>query len=79
MDKLSENKVNSVIYFTYLREDSLIKWMKKDKYNKKVKLYKLIGKKIMDTHIKKMLDKILIEYNDIISKRSYDIKNYKLV
>jgi len=53
--------------------------MKKDKYNKKVKLYELISKKIIDTHVKKMLDKILIEYNDIISKRSYDIKNYKLV
>jgi len=53
--------------------------MKKDKYNKKVKLYELISKKIIDTHVKKMLDKILIEYNDIVSKRSNDIKNYKLV
>ena len=33
----------------------------------------------MDTHIKKMFDEILNEYNDIVSKGSYDIGNCKLV
>ncbi len=33
----------------------------------------------MDTHVKKMLDKILNEYDNVISKGSYDIGNCKLV
>jgi len=33
----------------------------------------------MNTHIKEMLDKILNEYDDVVSKGSHDIGNYKLV
>jgi len=51
------------------------KWLEYDGYNKEAKLYKLIGKEVMDTHIKEMLDKILIEYDDLVSKRSHDIGN----
>src|SRR6266542_3189894 len=53
--------------------------MENDKYNQKAKLYELIGEEVMDTHIKEMLDKILIEYDDIVFKRSHDIGNCKLV
>ena len=33
----------------------------------------------MDTHIKEMLDEILNEYDDVVSKGSYNIGNCKLV
>ncbi len=49
--------------------------MKNDKYNQEAKLYELIGEEVMNTHIKEMLDKILIEYDDLVSKRSHDIGN----
>ncbi len=54
-------------------------WLKYNKYNKKAKLYELIDKEVMDTHIKKMLDKILNEYDNVMLKESYDIENCKLV
>src|SRR6266542_703161 len=53
--------------------------MENNKYNQKAKFYELISKKVIDTHVKGMLDKILNEYNDIVSKGSYDIGNCKLV
>src|SRR6266498_2134358 len=53
--------------------------MKKDKYNQKAKLYKLIGEEVMDTHVKEMLDEILNDYDDIVSKGPHDIGNCKLV
>ncbi len=33
----------------------------------------------MDTYIKEMLDEILNEYDDMISKRPHDIRNCKLI
>ncbi len=53
--------------------------MEKDKYNQEVKLYELISEEVIDIHIKEMLDKILTEYDDVISKGSHDIENCKLV
>ncbi len=53
--------------------------MENDKYNQKAKLYELIGEEVMDTHVKEMLDKILIKYNDVVSKGSHDIGNCKLI
>ncbi len=53
--------------------------MKRDKYSKKVKLYKLIDEEVMKIHIKEILDKILVKYDDVVSKESYDIKNCKLI
>src|SRR6266498_2108358 len=53
--------------------------MENDKYNQKVKLYELISEEVMDMHVKKMLDEILTEYDDVVSKGPYDIENYKLV
>ncbi len=53
--------------------------MENDKYNQEVKLYELIGKEVIDTHIKEMLDKILNEYDVVVSKGSHDIGNCKLV
>ena len=46
----------------------MIEWMENDKYNQEAKLYKLIGKEVMDTHVKEMLDKILTEYDNVVSK-----------
>ncbi len=57
----------------------MIEWMENDKYNQKVKLYKLIGEEVMDTHVKEMLDKILTKYDNVVSKRPHDIGNCKLV
>ncbi len=79
MDKLLEEEVNLVLYFIYVEKDLLIEWIEQDKYRKEVKLYELIGKKVMEIHIKKILNKILVEYDDIISKGSYNIENCKLV
>src|SRR6266545_4209103 len=53
--------------------------METDKYNQKAKLYELIGEKVMDTHVKEMLDEILNEYDDVVSKGPHDIGNCKLV
>ncbi len=57
----------------------MLKWIEHDQYNQKAKLYELIGKEIIDTHVKKMLDKILNEYDDVVSKGSHDIRNCKLI
>ncbi len=57
----------------------MLEWMKTDKYNQEAKLYELIGKEVIDTHVKEMLDKILNEYDDVVSKGSHDIGNCKLV
>ncbi len=57
----------------------MLEWMENDKYNQKAKLYELIGEEVMDTHVKEMLDEILTEYDDIVSKESHDIGNCKLV
>jgi len=53
--------------------------MEKDKYNQEVKLYELIGEEVIDMHVKEMLDEILTEYNDVVSKEFHDIGNCKLV
>ncbi len=53
--------------------------MNNDKYSQEAKLYELISEEVMDTHIKEMLDEILIEYDDVVSKGSHDIGNCKLV
>ena len=79
MDKLSKDEINPTLYFTYLKKNFILEWLKYDKNNKKAKLYKLIGKEVMNTHIKKMLDEILNEYNDIVFKGSHNIENCKLV
>ena len=50
------------MYLTYLGGDTMLKWMKNDRYNQEAKLYELIGEEVMDTHIKEMLDEILNEY-----------------
>ena len=53
--------------------------MENDKYNQETKLYELIGKEVMDTHVKEMLVEILNEYDDVVSKGSHNIGNCKLV
>ncbi len=53
--------------------------MESDKYNQKAKLYKLIGEEVMNTYVKEMLDEILNDYDDIVSKGSHDIENCTLV
>ncbi len=53
--------------------------MEYDQYNQKAKLYELIGEEIMDTHVKKILNEILNEYDNVIFKGSHNIKNCKLV
>ncbi len=68
IEELPEDKTNPALYLTYLEGDSMLKWIENNKYNQEAKLYKLIGKKIMNTHIKEMLDEILTEYDDVISK-----------
>ncbi len=57
----------------------MLEWMENDKYNQEAKLYKLIGKEDMDTHVKEMLDEILTKYDDVVSKGSHDIGNCKLI
>ncbi len=71
--------MNSALYLTYLGGDLMLEWIKNDQYNQEVKLYELIGEEVMDTHVKKMLDKNLNEYDDVVSKGSYDIENCKLI
>ncbi len=53
--------------------------MENDKYNQEAKLYELIGEEVMNTHVKGMLDEILNEYNNVVSKGPHDIGNCKLV
>src|SRR6266508_2149803 len=53
--------------------------MENNKYNQEAKLYELIGEKVMNTHVKEMLDEIINEYDDVVSKGSHDIGNCKLV
>ena len=53
--------------------------METDKYNQEAKLYELIGEEVMDTYVKEMLDEILNEYDDVVSKEPHDIGNCKLV
>jgi len=72
---LPENEINPALYLTYLGGNSLLEWMETDKYNQEVKLYELIGEEVMDTHVKEMLDEILNEYDDIVSKGPHDIGN----
>jgi len=67
------------LYLIYLKRNSIIEWLEYDQYNQKAKLYELIGKEIMDTHVKEMLDKILNDYDDVVFKGPHDIRNYKLV
>ena len=57
----------------------MLEWMETDKYNQEAKLYELIGEEVMDIHVKKMLDEILNEYDDVVSKGPHDIGNCKLV
>ncbi len=57
----------------------MLKWMKRDKYNQKAKLYELIGEEVMDTYVKEMLDEILNEYDGVVFKESHDIGNCKLI
>src|SRR6266545_7795977 len=79
IEELPEDEINPAVYLTYLEGDSLLEWMENDKYNQETKLYELIGEEVMDTHVKKMLDEILNEYDDVVSKGSHDIGNCKLV
>src|SRR6266542_4449493 len=79
IEELPEEETNPALYLTYLGGDSLLEWMENDKYNQEAKLYELIGEEVMDSHVKEMLDEILTEYDDVVSKGSYDIRNCKLV
>jgi len=79
VEELLEEEMNPALYLTYLREDSMLKWMENDKYNQEARLYELISKEVIDAHIKKMLNKILNEYDNIVSKGPHDIRNCKLV
>ncbi len=79
VEELFENEINLALYFIYLRGVLLTNWIERNEYNRKAYLYELIGKEIIDTHIKEILDKILNEFDDVVSKRFYDIRNYKLV
>ncbi len=71
--------MNPAVYLTYFGEDSILEWMENDKYNQEVKLYELIGEEVMDNYVKKMLDEILNEYDNVVSNRPHDIENCKLV
>ncbi len=67
------------MYLTYLEEDSMLEWMENNKYNQEAKLYELIGEEVIDTHVKEILNEILNEYDDVVSKGSYNIGNCKLI
>ncbi len=79
VDELLEDEINLALYFTYLKENSMIEWLKYDQYNQKAKLYELIGEEVMEINVKEMLDEILNEYDDVVFKGSHDIGNCKLV
>ena len=57
----------------------MLEWIESDKYNQEAKLYELIGEEVMDTYVKKILDEILTEYDDVVSKGPHDIGNCKLI
>jgi len=76
---LLEDEINPTIYLTYLEGDLILKWIENNKYNQKVKLYKLIDEEVIDTYIKKMLDKILNKYDNVVSKGTHDIGNCRLI
>jgi len=76
---LLEDEINPAVYLTYLRGDTMLEWIENNKYNHEAKLYELIGEEVMDAHVKEMLNEILTEYDDVVSKGSHDIGNYKLV
>ena len=67
------------MYLTYLEGDPIFEWIENDKYNQEAKLYKLISKEVMNIYVKEMLDEILTEYDDVVSKGSHDIENCKLI
>ncbi len=75
IEELPEDEVNPAVYLIYLGGDSLLEWMENDKYNQEAKLYELIGEEVMDSHVKEMLDEILNEYDDVVSKGPHDIGN----
>jgi len=75
IEELPEDEVNPAVYLTYLGGDSLLEWIENDKYNQEAKLYELIGEEVMDSHVKEMLDEILNEYDDVVSKEPHDIGN----
>src|SRR6266498_1085708 len=75
IEELPEDEVNPAVYLTYLEGDSLLEWMENDKYNQETKLYELIGEEVMNSHVKEMLDEILNEYDDVVSKEPHDIGN----
>src|SRR6266542_4906965 len=79
IEELPEDETNPALYLTYLGGDPMLEWMEIDKYNQEAKLYELIGKEVMDIHIKKMLDEILNKYNDVVSKGPHNIGNCRLV
>src|SRR6266540_971255 len=79
IEELPEDEVNPALYLTYLGGNSLLEWIENDKYNQEAKLYELIGEEVMDTHVKEMLNEILTEYDDVVSKGPHDIGNCKLV
>ncbi len=53
--------------------------MDNDKYNQEAKLYELISEEVINAHVKEMFDKILTEYDDVVSKGPHNIGNCKLV
>src|SRR6266498_3553803 len=75
IEELPEEEINPALYLTYLGGNSMREWMENDEYNQEAKLYKLIGEEVMDTHVKEMLDEILNEYDDVVSKGLHDIGN----
>src|SRR6266498_2797070 len=77
--ELPEDETNPALYLTYLGGESIFEWMETDKYNQEAKLYELIGEEVMDMYVKKMLDEILNEYDNVVSKGLHDIGNCKLV
>ncbi len=79
IEELLEDETNPAFYLTYIGGDSMLEWMETDKYNQEAKLYKLIGEEVIDSHIKEMLDEILKEYDDVVSKGPHDIGNYTQV
>src|SRR6266542_2638301 len=56
IEELPEDEANPALYLTYLGGNSMVEWMENDKYNQEAKLYELISKEVMDTHVKEMLD-----------------------